>query len=202
MLLLVKILLVLICWAVQVAWFWIWWDGATADCQASVALGKRPAWMVRWALPVSAVIGLGPFLLEVWQMGWDSESWVVPLVLWPFLTVVVHGLICLYVSAPIVHPGLFLWYVFTLRWGKASQVFRESVQLSAEWAAYRGYQKIRRKAGDEAALEWLRRMTRALPLSFRAPVHFDPELARKLEEAEREAARAGDDSSDGREGPR
>ena len=180
MLLVVKILLVLICWAVQVAWFWIWWDGATADCQASVALGKRPAWMLRWARPVSAVVALA---LCFWA-GWGSEGWPLLIALWPFLTMVVHGGICLYVAAPLFRFFRGEWYLLTLQWEKWYRLRRETFEILVEWGIWAKYQKVLRKAGEEAALKWLQAAMRESPMA-RLPVHFDPELPRKLEEAER-----------------
>ena len=186
------ILFVLVCWAVQVALFggWYWlarrWPGywiAWAWARMAVAMGKRSAWWLRWWREVSVGLGLGLVLLLGWACG-DVVPW---LVLWPTLTLVAAGFVLHYLAEPVTHVWESVWCFYTLRWGKAYRLFLDSQQLFAEWDTWQEYLQIREREGEDKALKWLAMMTREHPFSYRVPEHFDPELARKVEQVEHES---------------
>ena len=173
-----KVLFGLLCWAVQGLFFRLSWPWTSYFAKMAVTMGKRPAWVLRIAVPISSVIGLGLVLVA----GWLTEAWAICLALWPLVTMVMVAEIIGYMGEPVSHFREATWCVVTMRWRRAFELLSEMRQVATEWDTWQEYQQIREREGEEEALKWLAMMTREHPFSYRVPAHFDPELARKVEE--------------------
>ena len=172
--------------AAQVVWMWFAWKSVMTNVRTVVRMGKRSARWLRWMFPLSAAIGLALVLLA----GWGSGGWIFWLALWPVATVIAAAGITGLLEEPVTHGYKVGWYIWTFRWRRAYRLLQDRNQVLREWHTWNEYLQVREREGEERALKWLATMTREHPLSYRVPVHFDPELPRKLEEAERRAREA------------